>query len=123
MVEIFGQSLSDVKLAFDLFRESIKLFQSAKDLLPDSKEKEAASAAMHEAEIKAKIAEASLAKSLGFVLCPKCWPPVVLRATSVHRNVDMFLCPECNTNYLNHAKRSNNVKLEQFTPSKSEDPG
>ncbi len=114
MDEAFRQAISDAKLAFDLFRDSIGLFKSAKDLLPDSAEKTAAISAMSEAERHAKIAEAGLAKSLGFPLCPKCWPPVVLRATEVHRTVDLYECESCGTRYINHAKRNNAVRLNQL---------
>jgi hypothetical protein len=109
--------LSDVKTAFDLFKESIYLFRSAKDLLPDSSEKVAAERTMLEAENSAKIAEAKLAQTLGFQLCPKEWPPVVLMATQVTRTLDFYKCPSCGTEFVNQSKRNNLVRLDEYTPS------
>ncbi len=109
----FRQAMVDAKLAFDLFKESIVLFRVAKDALPDSDEKAAATLAIEEAEKKAKVAEAGFAQSLGFLLCPKCWPPSVLTATRVTRNFDEFECSSCGTKYLNRAKRNNGVRLEE----------
>ncbi len=122
MDDTFRQALSDVKLAFDLFRESIGLFRSAKDLLPDSDEKKAASKALEEAELKSKLAEASLAKSLGFILCPKCWPPSVITAIKVYRQLEIYRCPSCSTEYLNHGKRNNIVRLEERASKSVETP-
>jgi len=113
--------LSDVKTAFDLFKESISLFRAAKDCLPDSSEKSAAERTMAEAELSAKVAEAKLAQSLGFQLCPKDWPPVILRATEIHSNVDLYECPSCGTKFANHGKRNNRINLREYTPN-SENP-
>jgi predicted RNA-binding Zn-ribbon protein involved in translation (DUF1610 family) len=115
MEPVLTQALTDVRVAFALLKESIGLFKSAKDLLPDSAEKEAASTAMREAESKAKIAEAGLAKSLGFNVCPKCWPPFVLRATEVFDKADFFVCDNCGTHYKNMWKRKNEVRLQEYS--------
>jgi len=114
MNEVLSEALSDTKLAFSLFKESINLFKTIRDVLPDSDEKNIATKVLDEAENKAKIAEASLAKSLGFLLCPKCWPPVVLTAINVSRNCDKYECISCNTKYLNHGKRNNSIRLEEI---------
>ena len=92
------------------------MFKAAKDMLPDSPEKEAATIAIEEASKKAQIAEAGLAQSLGFPLCPRCWPPVVLVATFVHKNTDRYKCPSCESEYANQAKRYDKVKLGDYTP-------
>ncbi len=97
--------LLEVKAAFDLFRESINLFKAAKECLPNSSEKQAAEKTLAEAELSAKVAEAKLAQSLGFVLCPKCWPPSILRAIAVNGGVDLYTCLSRNSNYANHGKR------------------
>jgi len=115
MDDLFRQSMQDVKLAFDLFKESISLFRMAKDALPDSDKKVAITQAIEEAEKKAKISEGGLAQSLGFLLCPKCWPPSVLTATMVSRNLDKYECPSCKTEYLNHSKRNGRVRLQEAT--------
>lgn len=109
--------LSDVKSAFDLFKESITLFRAAKDCLPDSSEKTAAERTMVQAELSAKIAEAKLAQSLGFQLCPKDWPPVILVAVRVTKHHDTYKCPSCGTMFINQSKRNNQFKLDEYTPS------
>lgn len=114
MDEQFRQALSDIKLTFELFKQSINLFKSAKDLLPDSKEKEEAEKYLERAETSALIAEAKLAQNLGFQLCPKEWPPVVLVATKVTKNCDIYECPSCKTKYLNRSKRSGTVRLDEY---------
>jgi hypothetical protein len=113
--------LSDVKTAFDLFKESISLFRAAKDCLPDSSEKTVAERTMVQAELSAKVAEAKLAQSLGFQLCPKDWPPVILLATEVHGNVDLYQCPSCGTRFTNHGKRNNRINLREYH-QESENP-
>ncbi len=112
-------SLSDVKDSFDLFKLGIDLFKSAKDCLPDSSEKKAAEKAITEAELSAKIAEAKLAQSLGFVLCQKCWPPSILRAISVNGGVDLYACLTCNSHYANHGKRRGVVNLREYDPTQN----
>jgi hypothetical protein len=112
--------LSEVKTAFDLFRESINLFKAAKECLPNSSEKQAAEKTLAEAELSAKVAEAKLAQSLGFLLCPKCWPPSILRATSVNSGVDLYNCISCNSHYANHGKRRGAVNLREYNPDQSD---
>ncbi|MEA1919453.1 MAG: hypothetical protein U9N52_06385, partial [Campylobacterota bacterium] len=112
----FTQYVNDARLSFSLFKESIGMFKAAKDMLPDSPEKKAAATVMEEATKKAQIAEAGLARTLGFPLCPRCWPPVVLVATAVHKNIDYYKCPSCEAEYANQAKRYGKVKLDDYIP-------
>lgn len=114
MDDTFRQAIADAKLALELFRDSLGLFKSAKDLMPESSEKTAAATAIAEAERHARIAEAGLAASLGFPLCRKCWPPVVLPATAVHRSVMLFQCPGCQTRYKTHSRQGSPMVLEQL---------
>ena len=114
--------LSDVKIAFDLFKESINLFNSAKELLPDSSEKTAAENVMTEAINSAKVAEAKLAQSLGFHLCPKHWPPVVLTATRVTKNHDTYECTTCGTTFINQSKRVGGFRLDEIPRSEESHP-
>lgn len=113
------QYVTDVKTYFSLLKESIGMFKAAKDLLPESPEKDTATTAIEEASKKAQLAEAGLAKSLGFPLCPRCWPPVVLAATFVHQNTDRYKCPSCGSEYENKAKRFDKVKLGDYQPKGS----
>jgi len=110
--------LSDIKTSFDLFKAAIDLFRSSKDLLPNSAEKLTAEKSIDEAEKIAKIAEAKLAQAFGFQVCPKEWPPVIMLATEVHGNVDLYQCPSCGTRYANHGKRNNRVNLREYVLEK-----
>lgn len=106
-----SQYVNEVKLYFSLLKESIRVFKSAKDVLPNSPEKEIVEKTLKEAEMKALVAEAGMAKSLGFTICPKCWPPVVLKTTCVGKNRDSLKCPSCETEYTNPGKRYGKIQL------------
>lgn len=112
------QYVNDVKLYFTLLKESIGLFKSAKELLPDSPQKEKLEIALKEAELQARVAEANLAKNLGFNLCPKCWPPSILKAIMVSANQDNYHCDSCDTFFVNHGKRRGPdvVNLREYVP-------
>jgi hypothetical protein len=72
--------ISAMKTTFDLFRSAIGLVKDAKELLPtDSKNVAAITAALDAAEAFSKIAEAEVAKAIGFELC-KCQLPKALSA-------------------------------------------
>ena len=108
------QYANDVKTYFSILKESINIFKSAKDLLPDSPEKEMVSKSIEEAETKAKVAEAGIAKSLGFHLCPKCWPPEIIVATSVSSSSDNYICHKCKSTYIDHGtKRKGKFSLRE----------
>lgn len=114
--------LADIKSSFDLFKAAIDLFRASKDLLPASPEKDTAEKAINEAEKTAKIAEAKLAQSLGFQVCPKEWPPVILLAKEVRGGVDLYKCPSCGARYANYGKRNNRINLREYQPDDQPPP-
>jgi hypothetical protein len=99
---------SAVKTAFDTLKSAIGLVKEAKDLLPEGHQREKAIAmALDSASTSAKIAEAELAKALGYELCKCQFPPTAMLtighmtanqtpATALGKPV--FECPRCGRN-------------------------
>jgi hypothetical protein len=81
------------------------LLKDAKDLLPDGDKQAAISQALVTAETSAKIAEAEIAKALGFELCKCNFPPTPMLTVGYHTRAQghrpgdpVFECPECGIN-------------------------
>lgn len=70
----------------------LSVFKQAKDLLPESKEKDEAAQALETAESSFKVAEAQLAQSMGFELCQCSWPPHIML---YRQELDEYHCSEC----------------------------
>jgi hypothetical protein len=97
-----------VKTAFDTLRSAIGLLKEAKDLLPEGDQREKAiTVALDAATTSAKIAEAEIAKALGYELCKCEFPPTPMLtvgymtanqtpATALGKPV--FECPRCGIN-------------------------
>jgi hypothetical protein len=93
------QWMQDVKNAFDLVRLALGTASDVKALLPDGPQRQAATAAIENAENQTKIAEASIAKALGYELCKCSFPPTPM-LTVGHRMtagkpVIVFECSKC----------------------------
>ena len=71
---------------------TIGVLRTAKDLLPDSPEREAATQLLDQTERNFKAVEAELAKSLGFPICLRCWPPEIMLVS----DDDSVRCRRCN---------------------------
>jgi hypothetical protein len=96
--------ISAVKTTFDALRSAIGLLKDTKDLLPKDEKTAAIAAALLTAESSSRIAEAEVAKALGYELCRAHFPPVVMLQVGYHTaNADKFSetgrpifgCPEC----------------------------
>jgi hypothetical protein len=97
-----------VKTAFDTLKSAIGLVKEAKDLLPaDDQREKAIAMALDSASTSAKIAEAEMAKALGYELCKCQFPPTPMLtighmtanqppATALGKPV--FECPRCGSN-------------------------
>lgn len=70
----------------------LSVFKQAKDILPDSKEKDDATQALETAESSLKITEVKLAQSLGYELCQCSWPPKIML---YKHKLDEYHCEEC----------------------------
>ena len=79
---------------FSLLASVVSTVKSVIDILP-KREKEEASKRLVEAEEKLQIAEAQMAKGLGYELCKCTWPPqIMLHAGDVEYG-ERFRCPAC----------------------------
>jgi hypothetical protein len=92
--------IDSFKTAFELGGQALSLLKGAKDLLPQSPQKDAVSKSILEAEKAFQIAEAQAAKELGYELCQCTWPPQI---KILSQESSEILCPNC--------KRSGQTKL------------
>jgi hypothetical protein len=76
--------ISAVKTTFDALRAAIGLVKDAKDLLPKTDTTAVITAALVAAELSSRIAEAEVAKALGYELCRTHFPPVVMLEVGYH---------------------------------------
>ncbi len=84
--------MDEIKVYFSAASQVLSIFKQAKDLLPESKEKDEASKALVKAESSFKAAEAQFAQSMGFELCQCAWPPNIMILKHEH---DEYQCKEC----------------------------
>ena len=54
------------------------VLRTAKDMLPEGPQREATAELIDQSERSFKAVEAELARTLGFRICPRCWPPEIL---------------------------------------------
>ncbi len=92
--------LNGIKEAFETFSTGISAFRSAKDLLPDSKEKKEAEEALEKAASTAKLAEAQAAQALGYPLCQCRWPPTIMVVRIQGGRQSVYHCATCNGDFL-----------------------
>jgi hypothetical protein len=99
--------LSAVKTTFDALRAAIGLVKDTKDLLPKNDTTAVITAALVTAESSSRVAEAEVAKALGYELCKCQFPPTPMLtignmtanqtpATAFGKPV--FECPRCGYN-------------------------
>jgi hypothetical protein len=92
-----------IKTTFDALRSAMGLLKDAKGLLPSGDQREAAiSQALATAESSSKIAEAEIAKSLGYELCKCEFPPTPMLTVGEHngrpKTGPVYECPKCGFN-------------------------
>ncbi len=101
-----ASALGALKPTFDALRSAMGLLKDAKDLLPSGDKTGAAiSQALVTAESSAKIAEAEIAKALGFELCKCEFPPIPMLTVGTHNGRSgiaaggaVYECPKCKFN-------------------------
>jgi hypothetical protein len=86
-------TLQPVKDAFTLFREGLAAVRDAKALLPAAQQ-EAITITLEKAGTAASLAEAQIAKALGFRLHECTWPPQIMLAVKTP-NGEEKRCPAC----------------------------
>jgi hypothetical protein len=94
--------ISAVKTTFDALRAAIGLVKDTKDLLPKDAKTATITAALETAEASSKIAEAEIAKALGYELCKCQFPPTPMLTVGYHTRSltdrpgsPVFECPKC----------------------------
>jgi hypothetical protein len=99
-----GSAIPAVKTAFDTFRAAIGLVKDTKDLLPKDEKAAAITAALATAESSSRIAEAEVAKALGYELCKCEFPPTPMLSVgsidsaAAKMRGPVFECPRCGYN-------------------------
>jgi hypothetical protein len=98
-------AIGALKPTFDALRSAMGLLKDAKDLLPPGDQRqEAISQALVTAESSARIAEAEVAKALGYELCKCEFPPTIMLTVGKHNGRTklgigpVFECPKCGFN-------------------------
>ncbi|KAA0226938.1 hypothetical protein EDS67_18665 [candidate division KSB1 bacterium] len=87
--------ITGLTAAIELGSKAISIFKKAKDLLPDSPDKEAVDKGFAEAEQAFRLAEAKAAKELGYQLCRCTWPPQIMLSIGHEEYGEKFQCPKC----------------------------
>jgi len=99
--------ISALKSTFDALRAAIGLVKDTKDLLPKDEKTAAITAALATADSSSRVAEAEVAKALGYELCRAHFPPIAMLSVGYHvANADefsqmgkiVFECPQCKAN-------------------------
>lgn len=72
----------------------VSMIKSIVDMLP-KREKEVASQKIIEVEEKLQIAEAQIAKVLGYEICRCTWPPQIMLHAGEAEYGEKFRCPAC----------------------------
>jgi hypothetical protein len=100
----WAQAAADIKTAFDMFRSAIGLYRDVRPGTENPEQAKAITAALDKAEAAAKLAEAEIAKALGYELC-KCEFPPTAMLTIGHRterrtgdSTPIFEFPKCGYN-------------------------
>jgi hypothetical protein len=96
-------AVAALKPTFDALRSAMGLLKDAKDLLPSGDPRQAAiSQALVTAESTSKIAEAEVAKALGYELCKCEFPPMIMLTVGQHagrpKTGPVYECPKCGFN-------------------------
>jgi hypothetical protein len=91
--------LDTTRDAIELFRAALSLSRDVQQALPKGEQAEAIAKALDEAEKKARLAEAQIAKALGYKLCQCTFPPQIMllcRDDGAHPAVAEFhRCSAC----------------------------
>ncbi len=90
-----GSAYEMLKNGLALFRDAISIAKGAKDLLPSGEKKDTVGKSLEAAESATKLAEAQIAKALGFRLCQCTFPPQIMLSKGYRGESERFECPSC----------------------------
>lgn len=80
-----------IKNAIGAFGTALTVLKQAKDMLPESSQKQDINTAIESAEKQLKIAEAQTAQGLGYELCKRHFPPEIMFSD----DDKIWTCPIC----------------------------
>jgi hypothetical protein len=100
---IIAGAAAAFKSTFDALRSAMGLLKDAKELLPSGDQRhQAITQALATAESSSRIAEAEVAKALGYELCKCQFPPVAMLTVGQHlgrpKTGPVYECPTCGFN-------------------------
>lgn len=88
-------NFDDLKIGLDMFKTAIGIAKDAKDLLPDGEQKKTLVSSLDTAERTTGIAEAQIAKGLGYDLCKCTFPPQIMLSIGYQGSIERYQCPNC----------------------------
>jgi hypothetical protein len=99
----WSQAAAQLKTGFDMFRSAIGLYKDIRPGTATPEQAKAIAAALDKAETAATVAEAEIAKALGYELCRRHYPPVIMLTVGYFDSPDeghkagdpVFKCPQC----------------------------
>jgi hypothetical protein len=98
-------AVAALKPTFDALRSAMGLLKDAKELLPPGDQREVAiTQALATAESTSQIAQAEIAKALGYELCKCEFPPTIMLTIgaithpAAKKKGPVFECPKCGIN-------------------------
>lgn len=98
-----AQFVEALNTGIQYLRNALGLLKDSKELMTDPTRREAVESALEKAENQTRIAEAQIAKTLGYMLCRCDFPPVICLQTGFvkHRAQLMMQtkCPKCGQLY------------------------
>ena len=81
--------------ALQLGKEAVGFLKQVKDLLPTDSRRQEAERILEEAERSLEMAEAQVAKELGYRLCKCSWPPQIMLSKGFKEYNEVFECSAC----------------------------
>ena len=86
--------LKTLSEGINALRSLVSTIKSIIEMLP-KKDKEKASQQLAEVEEKLQVAQAQIAKNLGYELCRCTWPPQIMLLIGEAEYGERFRCPKC----------------------------
>ena len=77
------------------FSNALGLLRQALEFLPKGSDKEAVQRKIVQAEKEFKLAEAEMARELGYSICKCTFPPQVCLSIGHEQGTEKFKCPKC----------------------------
>ena len=87
--------LDTLKGGLVAFREAVTSLKALKDLLPDSPDKDKIEQEIAVVERAAALADAEIAKALGYSLCKCTYPPQIMLSIGHQNGRERFQCNTC----------------------------